>query len=122
MGKSCRSRNVGVGKTAGQRAGGMGAARRWISERVGSGVAGETTKTVPITEAMFQELFVSPKCKYCPGRTVTPGKTRNRNPYDTCCRPCAVAGKEGRSIPDKDHSAECKRRNRMGGGRNINRE
>eukprot|EP01084_Bolivina_argentea_P041244 76103_1 len=30
-------------------------------------------------------------CKFNCGRSVAPGATRNNNPYDTCCRECAVS-------------------------------
>ena len=31
------------------------------------------------------------KCKFCSKRPVARGRTKRGNPYDTCCRDCAVS-------------------------------
>eukprot|EP01084_Bolivina_argentea_P076531 138713_1 len=45
---------------------------------------------------------------YCNcGRSVSPGKTFNGNPYQTCCKPCAV---NKFTIIDDQHSKQCQER------------
>ena len=47
------------------------------------------------------------RCKVCCKRTVAPGVTQHGNPYDTCCRACAVGKGKGLLL---DHSETCNMR------------
>eukprot|EP01045_Picozoa_sp_COSAG04_P036943 COSAG04_NODE_9212_length_886_cov_1.252859_2_plen_187_part_00 len=46
-------------------------------------------------------------CRHGCGRTVNPGLTRNRNPFDTCCRECTRG---------QGHSKDCEQRHLASGG------
>ena len=46
-------------------------------------------------------------CRQGCGRTVNPGLTRNRNPFDTCCRECTRG---------QGHSKDCEQRHHASGG------
>ena len=47
-------------------------------------------------------------CKFGCSRCIAPGLTRNGNPYDTCCRGCAISKGD---TPIHDH--ECNKRNKI---------
>ena len=52
----------------------------------------------------YSLIFSQSLCKMNCGYSTAPGLTRNGNPYDTCCRDCAVSSGD-------NHHISCHQRN-----------
>jgi hypothetical protein len=72
-----------------------------------------------VVDAEWADLMKIRLCKLGCGRRVSPGMTRNGNPFDTCCKGCAMGGAHvercGKVDPAKMRAGLCK----MGCGRKV---